>query len=996
MALFQPKRNVRRRRSARPIQSYAPGLKGWLQRLPGRLKLMALSFTSPDRFREYWLTRAGAIRVLKLIGAGFAAIVLVFAAFIPFLPSPGKINSRVTAQTTKFYDRTGQTLLYSLYGNQNRTLIDFNQMPDSIKHATVAIEDRNFYHEGAFSVIGILRAAITDVLARGVRQGGSTITQQYVKNALLNPTDRSFGRKIKELILSMEIEQFYSKNDILKLYLNEIPYGSNAYGIEAACKTYFPQDNQNNSCAHNLTLGQSALLAAMANAPTYYSPYGQHTSDLLDRQHLVLSLMVQQHYITQAQADQAKWDDKELTAEVPQNQNLYANIIAPHFVLYTQEQLEAKYGTNFVDEGGLKVITTLDLPKQQLMESVAKKDIKNVRAAGGSNIAMASADPKTGQVLAMIGSYDFNDKDFGNFDVATANRQPGSSFKPFVYSTLFARNKNNPSAGSTYGPGTVLYDVPTDFGGGYKPQNDTGQNYGAVSIRTALDGSLNIPAVKALYMAGITQSITTAHNMGITTLNGDPSQYGLSLVLGAGEVKLFDMVNAYESFANGGLHYSPTTVLKVYDQKGNTLEDNTKPPTPKRVLDPQVAYSINSILSDVNARKFTYFSDTFLLTVNGYNPAAKTGTTNSFKDAWTMGYTPDLVTGVWAGNNDNTPMRALAVDIAAPIWHDFMTKALTTTYTSPSVTDHYENKAYPQDQFDRPSDMQTITLDKFTGRLPTPGSKGTETDVFPSWYKAQTAADTQSAKVDKVSGKLATDCTPPAAVETRYSSNITAEIPSSDPAYHLWEPPVAAYAASVGYGSGSGALPTASDDVHSCSDAKPTVNLSVKDNHDGSYDVSANVAAGKFPLQQLQFFFDDQIISTQQISADGSYSTTYSPTATGSHAFKAEVTDQGYYQADDSQTVNVTQVSPGGGGGSSGFQGVSPSGSRKAGSITFSWTSDGPGHTYTAVISGPTSTSCSSTSLSCTAVILAPGTYTWYAKTENGDTTTPISFKVTP
>ena len=721
MALFQPKRNVRRRRTARPIQSYAPGLKGWFQRLPSRLKPLALSFTSPDRFKEYWLSRAGAIRVVKLIGAGFAAIVLVFAAFIPFLPSPGKINSRVTAQTTKFYDRTGQTLLYSLYGNQNRTLINFDQMPDSMKHATVAIEDRNFYHEGAFSVIGIMRAAFTDVLTHRKSQGGSTITQQYVKNALLNPTDRSFTRKIKELILSMEIEQFYSKNDILKLYLNEIPYGSNAYGIEAACKTYFPQNNKNNSCAPRLTLSESALLAAMANAPTYYSPYGQHTSDLLDRQHLVLDQMALQGYIKQSEADSAKWKADDLTANVPQNQNLYANIIAPHFVLYTQEQLEAKYGTNFVDEGGLKVITTLDLDKQNAAEEVARKDIAQVRRAGGSNIALVSADPKTGQVLAMLGSYDFNDKDFGNFDVATAERQPGSSFKPFVYSTLFAKNKNSPIAGQTYGPGTTLYDVTTDFGGGYKPQNYSGTNYGVQTVRTALDGSLNIPAVKALYMAGVSQSISTAHRMGITTLKNDPSSYGLSLVLGSGEVKLYDMVNAYESFANGGKHYAPTTVLKLYDQKGNVLEDHSKPDKPTQALDPQVAYLMANTLSDYQARKYIFGGVSFLLELPGKKyVGAKTGTTTSFRDAWTMGFTTNLVTGVWAGNNDNSAMTTEAVDIAAPVWHDYMTKATAGDADTP---------------FDRPDGIKTITLDKNTGRLPTPATKATTTDIFPSWYK---------------------------------------------------------------------------------------------------------------------------------------------------------------------------------------------------------------------------------------------------------------------
>lgn len=579
-------RQVKRRTPAKPITTRARGLKGWFKRLPSRLKNLALSFTTPRRFKEYWLSKRGAIRVGKLIGLGILAIILVFIAFIPFLPTPGQINSRVTAQTTRFYDRTGKTLLYSLYGNQNRTQIEFNQMPANIRDATVAVEDKNFYHEGAFSFAGYLRAAIVDALSHGTVQGGSTITEQYVKNALLNPDERTVTRKIKELILSLEINQFYSKNQILQFYLNEIPYGSNAYGIEAACKTYFPQDTQNNLCAPNLTLSQSALLAAIPNAPTYYSPYGENVPDLLNRQALILDDMAKQHYITQAQADAAKWTQADLAAEIPQNQNLFANVIAPQFCLYTQEQLEQQLGITTVDEGGLKVITTLNTNLQSLMEQSAQKGIVNVRASGGSNIAMVSADPKTGQVLAMIGSYDFNAPGFGNYNVALAGRQPGSSFKPVAYATLIGKNANNPTPGATYGAGSILYDVNTNFGGDYDPKNDTGINYGAVSIRTALDGSLNVPAVKALYLAGIPQTLSTAKSLGINTFTMNPDDYDLSLVLGSYNVELYQMVNAYESFANGGLHYAPTTVLKVYDQHGRVIVDNSNP-KPTRVLDPK-------------------------------------------------------------------------------------------------------------------------------------------------------------------------------------------------------------------------------------------------------------------------------------------------------------------------------------------------------------------------------------------------------------------------
>ncbi len=846
------------------------------------------SFTSPNNFKRYWLNADGAKRAGKIAAGGFAFILLVFLYFAKDLPSPGKINARIGSQNTEFFDRTGQTKIFEIHGDKNRKVIEFSDMPQSLKDATISIEDRNFYKHGGFSVLGILRAAFVDVFNRagGSLQGGSTITQQYVKNALLETTDQSVTRKMKELILSIEIESLYKKDDILKLYLNEIPYGNQAYGIEAACRTYFPQDIKGDKCTPNLTVSQSALLAAIPNAPTYFSPYGQHKDSLVERQHLILDRMTDQKYLTKAEADKAKVDTDFSTiglAATPQT--LTAVSPYPHFAYYAQEYLENKYGAGAVDNGGLKVITTLDVKKQQLAQGAIdnpRTGISAVRRSGGSNVAMVSADPKTGQVLAMIGSYDYNDKKYGAYNVALANRQPGSSFKPFVYATALKGN---------WGAGSTIYDVKTDFGGGYTPKNYSGRNYGIQSVRTALDGSLNIPAVKMLYIAGVSSSIQTAHNLGITTLNQPAGDYGLSLVLGSGEVKLNDMVNAYSSFANGGMHYQPIPVLKVTDPRNKVIEDNSKPQG-KRVLDAQIAYIMSNVLSDDRSRQYIFGANN-PLHINGRNVGAKTGTTEYYNDAWTMGFSPDLVTGVWAGNNDNKPMTSEAVDIAAPIWHDYMVKALAD---------------YPADSaFPTASGIQTLTLDGDTGTAVTAATKNKRTDIFPSWYKVQEAGSVKTAQVDKISGKLATPCTPPAAVQTVTSGQIHAEIPATDIAYGRWEPPVAALAASIGAGSG-GAIPNESDNAHSCSDIKPLVTLTVTG--DNPILITATVVSGTFTANSLTIFFDDQVISTQTISGSTVYTFPYIPTAGGSHTIKASVSDAGLYTGETEKTINITGFGP--------------------------------------------------------------------------------------
>lgn len=742
-----------------------------------------------ENTKELFTTREG-LKKIGTIAAIVGALVLgLFGWYAKDLPTPNKINSRLSAQTTQIYDRNGK-LLYEMHGDKNRIMVEFNEIPDNVKNATISIEDKNFYRHGGFSGTRILGAAFYSALSGGTKlQGGSTITQQFVKNALLTSEQR-LSRKIKELILSIEIESMYKKDDILKMYLNEIPYGSNAYGVKVAAKTYFNKDLK------DLTLEESAVLAALPQAPTYYSPYGNHKDALLARKDLVLTLMADQGYITKKQAEEAK------KKPIVFSNNPYGSITAPHFVMFVKEQLVAKYGEKMAAEGGLKVYTSLDLEKQKQAEEAISKNESKFLKYGANNAALVSIDPKTGQILAMVGSRDFFNQDIdGNVNVTTMARQPGSSFKPFGYATLMKQD--------SWGPGSTLYDFKTDFGGGYIPSNYDGKDHGVQSMRSSLSGSLNIPAVKALYMAGMTETIKTAHDMGITTLN-NPENYGLSLVLGAGEVKPLDMATAFGTFANGGIKQDNSWFVKIEDAKGKTLDEYKQKPG-KQALDSQIAYLISNILSDNNARSFIFGSRNSL-TLPDRPVAAKSGTTNDNKDAWTVGYTPNLVTAVWVGNNDGTLMKKGADGsiVAAPIWQSFMTAA---------------TKSMAKEDFKKPSGIKTVTLDAITGRKATSATKQTRTDLFPSWYKVpEVFGQSQEVKIDKSTGKLATDKCPPELVETRIYSPIIAEISPKDVSFARWNAPIQAWAASQGFSTDFNSIPTQPCDIHTGTDL-PSVNI---------------------------------------------------------------------------------------------------------------------------------------------------------------------------
>lgn len=601
--------------------------------------------------------------LLGVIGGTF-----LFFYFLGDLPRPEDFNEKKLVESTKIYDRTGEILLYEMYGEEKRTVIPFDEIPDHLKKAIIATEDSNFYRHFGIDPRALIRSLIADIRIGKPMYGGSTITQQLIRSSYLT-AKKSVRRKVREIVLALELELRYSKDDIFFFYLNQVPFGNNAYGVEAASQTYFAKP------VKDISLPEAAVLAAIIQRPSFYGD-PQNRNDLLARKNYVLERMQEEGYITQEEKEAAQRQEIAFQA-------IRQSLRAPHFVLYVRDYLLEKYGEDFLKENGLKVFTTLDWKLQQLAEKVVKDGAERNKAFNAHNAALVALNPKNGQILAMVGSKDYFGKSEGctpgygclfdpQVNVATyyIGRQPGSAFKPFVYATAFKKG---------YKENTIVVDEPTNFGiyGGkpYMPQNYDGRFRGPVTLKAALAQSLNVPSVKVLaYLAGLEDSIKTAQEMGISTLTKPPSFYGLSLVLGGGEVKLLDMVSAYGVFAQEGLKASPSAILRIEDQQGNILEENNK--TPERVLETRVARMINDILSDNNARA-PVFGPNSSLYIPGYQVAAKSGTTQDFKDGWVIGYTPSLVVGVWAGNNNSAPMsKDPAVITAGPIWQQFMIEAL--------------------------------------------------------------------------------------------------------------------------------------------------------------------------------------------------------------------------------------------------------------------------------------------------------------------------------
>jgi len=798
---------------------------------------------------------------------GLFFMITLFAWYSRNLPHPDKIIDRSVAQSTKIYDRTGERLLFEVHGLERRTIIPLDQIPDYVKWGTILVEDKKFYEHGGFDIKGIIRAVGKDILTLSKKEGASTLTQQLVKNALLS-NEKAWSRKIKELVLSYQIERKFSKDQILQLYFNEIPYGSNAYGIESASQLYF------NKSAKDLTIAEGAALAALPRATTFYSPFGSNVDRLLARKDFIIGMLKDGGYITPEQGEAAA--NEELVFS--EKGNLLNS--APHFVIMVREQMAEKYGEREVEQGGLKIITTLDWDMQKAAEdAVASYAEQNKENFDATNAALVAIDPKNGHILAMVGSRDYFSEDIqGNFNVAAqGKRQPGSSFKPFVYAVGFEKG---------YTDKTTLWDVDTEFGKKsdgkeYEPHNYDLKERGPISIRTALQGSINIPAVKMLYLAGAGNVIERAKEFGYTTLK-DPDVYGLSLVLGGAEVTLLEHTSAYAAFAAKGTHYEPVSVVSVEDSTGKMLQEwKESDAKGKEVMDKDIVLRLTDVLSDNSARA-PFFGEANYLTLGGRPVAAKTGTTNDYRDAWTMGYTPQLAAGVWVGNNDFSAMRrgAGGSAAAAPIWNKFMKIAL-------------EN--YPVEQFEK-ADFEYPDKPILRGDL----------------------AEGTPIKIDKASGKLATEFTPETYIEEkifRTGHNILYYInpedplgpaPSEenrDPIYPKWEKGVQAWMEKNDWKADEGELPTEYDDLHVPED-KPSI--SITEPADGQ-TLSGEIiffkveAAAKRGISRVEFFVDDKFAAVGQSYP---YTGRYIPdptVANGFHTLKAVA----YDDIDNNQTVSV-------------------------------------------------------------------------------------------
>ncbi len=624
-----------------------------------------------------------------LLFLGFALIISLFLGGVLFiyfskdLPDPKDFSKRVINQSTKIYDRTGKILLYEIHGGEKRTVVQWEDISPHVFNTTLAAEDHNFYTHHGFVIKSIIRAIIYNILSKGSLQGGSTITQQLARNAFLT-LDKTLTRKIKEAILTIELEKNWSKKEILLTYLNQVHYGHNVYGIEAASQFYF------NKPAKDLTLAEAAYLSALIKAPGYYSPYGSHIKELEARKNYILDWTLKLNYYSKEEVEKAK-KEKVIFAQP------IFGIKAPHFVMYVRDFLLKKFGEEELEKGGYTIITTLDMNLQTLAEDLVKKygDL-NEKKIGAKNLALLAQDPKTGQILAMVGSRDYwNIKSQGNVNATLAIRQPGSSFKPIVYATAFKKGYLPESYVFDVGIDETKMNFSTDPNKPYFVTNYDNKTRGPVTLRAALAQSLNIPSVKVLYLAGIEDSIKTARDLGITTLTEPPSHYGLSLVLGGGGVKLIEMVNAYAVFSQEGIFHPQVSILKIINSKGETVYNFEL--ESKRVLDAQVARLITSILSDNESRAPTFGYNSPLY-FPGVDVAAKTGTDSEYRDAWTIGYTTSLVVGVWAGNNDRSPVApsgAPGVMLAAPLWHEFLEKAL---------------KFYPPEKFTPPTPYNPKSL----------------------------------------------------------------------------------------------------------------------------------------------------------------------------------------------------------------------------------------------------------------------------------------------
>lgn len=824
----------------------------------------------PKRMYKYWFSREGAIMGLKLFGGGalvsFLLLVAVFAYFRKDLPNIKDVSGNNIGGSIQYYDRTGQTLLWEDYNAVKRIPITGDKISDNIKKATIAIEDKDFFKHGGFDVRGILRAGVNNVFgSSGTQQGGSTITQQLVR--LTQPEvgrEQTYKRKVKELILSVELEREYSKEDILIGYLNAAPYGGIEYGVEAAAQNYFQKP------AKDLTLDEAAMLAAMPKSPTFYSPYNKAGYDrqaLIGRQNYILDLMEQQGMITREQRDEAKKVD--FLAKIKDRPTHYEGIKSPWFVLTAKNELERRFGDQTVKRGGWKVITTMDLNAQKVAEENVQKGLTQVRRQGGDTAAFVAEDVKTGQVVALVGGDDFTNKEYGENNYAhDLELPPGSSYKPYDYVALMETQK-------TVGAGSVLYDTKGPVPGypcttGVSRTGNCLIDYdlrypGPLTLRYSLGGSRNVPAIKAMLIAGVEQTIEISHKL--MTNYGDDGKpdptigrykcyfdekntqeapcYASSAIGDGAYLRLDEHVHGYGTLSRNGLNIPQTYIMKITDIAGKTVTE-WKPSKGVQAINPETAYIISDMMSDGNA---SYLPAAKPHNYKGWKFGAKTGTTNDSKDGLMMMISTQYSVGVWVGyHNRQKVMTGFMETMTMPIVNGFM------------KTMHDNLK--PEDRV-KPAGIQTLPAFVVRAHVgvgsvePSPG-----TDLFPSWYKQPGRATGAKQNIDVVSNKLATECTPQRALK---------EVNNADSNTFSVDKFVSGGAASAS---------TEKDDIHKCSDAKPTV--SINKNGDGS--ITAVAQAGTHPLSSAQFggtinfLIDGQIVHSAPVS-DGSSTATYTPNA---------------------------------------------------------------------------------------------------------------------
>ncbi|HEX8390001.1 MAG TPA: transglycosylase domain-containing protein [Candidatus Saccharimonadales bacterium] len=825
----------------------------------------------PKRFFAYWFSREGGVMALKIAGVGVLLMVLMVGTLFAYYRReldairPGELSKRVQTTVTKYYDRNGQLLWEDKGDGDYKLVIKSEEIADSMKKATIAIEDKDFYKHAGFSFTGIARAAVSNAQGDGATQGGSTLTQQLVKQVFFadEANNRGLGgipRKIKEVILSVEVERMYNKDQILTLYLNESPYGGRRNGVESASQTYFGKS------AKDLSLAESTLLASIPQLPGLYDPYNiEGHKALIARQHTTLDYMVDQGYIRRSDAETAKKVD--VLATIKPETDQFIGIKAPHFVQMVKTELESKLGKKIVGAGGLNIKTTLDMRAQTIVDGAIDKLFAGPlpRTANFDNGAATLVDSQTGQILALRGSRDYNYSDYGAVNASTSFIQPGSSIKPLIYAGLFKQRD-----GQNYGAGSILADDPlpqsvyrTDDG--KSVANFDNRFRGNIPIRSGLAESRNVPAIKAMYINGHDATINTIHAIGDKSYctQGVDQQVGLAAAIGGCGLKQTEHANAFATFARMGEYKPVTGILEVKNASGQVIQQWKD--EGKQVIDPQVAYMLADILSDDAARSPSFGRGASGLNVPGVKTATKTGTSNlgtKSKDLWMNSFTPKAALSIWVGNHDNTSMSNALSSIIGPTVTTIMRDTHVNVFQP-------EGTWKPGAWFDVPAGLQKLTV---SGR----------TDWFPSWY-SKVAATGTTMKFDRVSKKKSTDCTPEAAVITL---NVSKTIDRISRRERILAPD--------GYDA------TTSDDTHSCDDVKPFVTRI-------SYEkgrLTASVAQGTHPLKNVEFRVDGAVVGTNETSTGGDISVNYDG-GNGDKPVVVTVTDTALYTGTETRTIKL-------------------------------------------------------------------------------------------